>query len=1132
MKRKACNCLCLLLTVLFSLSLILPAAAADAQSNTLHLRTPEDLRAFSQRCTLDSWSQGKTVYLDADIDLAGASFSPIPTFGGVFQGQGHTISGLSITGSGNIRGLFRYIQPSGQVYDLTVQGSVDPSGRKNHLGGLAGDNRGKLVNCSVSVNISGTDSVGGLVGINQAEGQIINCSFTGSVAAEHYAGGIAGQNYGAVIQCENSGSINTTVVDTPINLDDLNREQLNAAENVPVCTDIGGIAGFSTGVLQGCNNAGAVGYAHVGYNIGGIAGRLSGYLDGCTNSGVILGRKDVGGIAGQLEPEVRLLYDQGTMGELTDALDELQQLLNQTGEDLRGSSAALSARLDAISNRAGEAQAAIGDLAHSVTGWTNTTIDQIDNVTARISWLIDQLAPILENTAGTMGLAEELAGQLDEVLDEISTTAGLGEEASQELRAAIQTLQQSAASGKEAAANLSAALEHLRKVLGSDSQSSEAAQAVQEAVRALNTALEETAGALNTLTSLLWNGGDQESLGTAVRALADTLKQSGITLEHAIDAMAAYLIHPEELDAARQAAAAALANLRIAAQSLETAASQAAQATSLLPELSAQLTSLTEALRIPCKTLEELAAQAASTGRELADVFLTLSDMPAITIPPIDSTIVAQGDALGDIFSGLLDDANALKTTLSNSTDSLLDDLQAITDQFGVITGLLRTMLNTSEGPQKDWFEDVSDEEAGTTATGTVTHAHNTGAVEGNINVSGIVGSMAIEYDFDPEDDLLREGERSMDFRYQTRAVVVSCVNTGTITGKQDYAGGIVGRMDLGRVSRCENYGTVISTDGDYVGGVAGAAWGSLRDCWSKCHLSGGDYIGGVAGLGVTLTNCHTLVCIDAGAAYLGAVAGGLESGGTVSGNTFTSNVLGAVDGISYAGQAEPVEFDALCATAGVPDSFPHLELTFVADGVTVAVIPFQYGDSLETLPEIPAKEGYSAAWPALDYTCLTASQTLEAVYTPYTSALTDGGALPEILVDGSFSSEAAVTHTSQAVNWTDESATRHTATAYTVTVQDPNLHQISYTVHYRLPDPGRHYTLWVREGERWTQAEYEIDGQYLLLRSQTDTITFCVTQDSDGLWIWITAGAASLLLIGVVVTGFVRRKNKRRRAH
>ena len=71
---------------------------------------------------------------------------------------------------------------------------------------------------------------------------------------------------------------------------------------MPAGTDIGGIAGFSNGVIQSCKNVGNVGYEHMGYNVGGIVGRQSGYLDGCKNTGIVNGRKDVGGIAGQLEP--------------------------------------------------------------------------------------------------------------------------------------------------------------------------------------------------------------------------------------------------------------------------------------------------------------------------------------------------------------------------------------------------------------------------------------------------------------------------------------------------------------------------------------------------------------------------------------------------------------------------------------------------------------------------------------------------------------------------------------------------------------------------------------------------------------------------------------------------------------
>lgn len=122
-----------------------------------------------------------------------------------------------------------------------------------------------------------------------------------------------------------------------------------------------------------------------------------------------------------------------------------------------------------------------------------------------------------------------------------------------------------------------------------------------------------------------------------------------------------------------------------------------------------------------------------------------------------------------------------------------------------------------------------------------------------------------------------------------------------------------------GGVSACENYGDIASTDGGYVGGIAGASWGTIRDSWVKCHLSGGDYIGGVAGLGATLENCHTLVEIEEGSAYLGAVAGDVDADAAVSDNTFTSERLGALDGISYAGHAEPVDFDTLCTTPGVP---------------------------------------------------------------------------------------------------------------------------------------------------------------------------------------------------------------------
>ena len=238
----------LLLAAAMALSALAPAVSADGDE--IRIRTAADLAALSESCTLDSWSRGKTVILEADIDLTGSDFEPIPSFGGSFYGQGHCISGLYLSGSGNVRGLFRYIQPSGQVFDLAVRGGVNPDGRENSLGGIAGSNQGLISGCTFSGRIAGRDSVGGLAGINGEQGTIVNCSFSGSVTGEHYVGGIAGQNHGSILNCRNGGSVNTTEVEAQLGLDELNREQLNSAENAPVCTDIGGIAGFSSGIIQ------------------------------------------------------------------------------------------------------------------------------------------------------------------------------------------------------------------------------------------------------------------------------------------------------------------------------------------------------------------------------------------------------------------------------------------------------------------------------------------------------------------------------------------------------------------------------------------------------------------------------------------------------------------------------------------------------------------------------------------------------------------------------------------------------------------------------------------------------------------------------------------------------------------
>ena len=81
---------------------------------------------------------------------------------------------------------------------------------------------------------------------------------------------------------------------------DNNKQDSTSVLNSTV--DIGGICGYSQGVIVSCTNESLVGYEHVGYNVGGIVGRQNGYVQMCVNNGEVFGRKDVGGIAGQAEP--------------------------------------------------------------------------------------------------------------------------------------------------------------------------------------------------------------------------------------------------------------------------------------------------------------------------------------------------------------------------------------------------------------------------------------------------------------------------------------------------------------------------------------------------------------------------------------------------------------------------------------------------------------------------------------------------------------------------------------------------------------------------------------------------------------------------------------------------------------
>ena len=109
------------LVILLAFQCLIPVRAVEeVDENVILIETEEDLRQMAENCSLDSWSAGKTFILQKNIQLVKDDFLPIPTFGGVFDGNGNTISGINITDSVSPAGLFGVLQKR-TFYDTAHQ---------------------------------------------------------------------------------------------------------------------------------------------------------------------------------------------------------------------------------------------------------------------------------------------------------------------------------------------------------------------------------------------------------------------------------------------------------------------------------------------------------------------------------------------------------------------------------------------------------------------------------------------------------------------------------------------------------------------------------------------------------------------------------------------------------------------------------------------------------------------------------------------------------------------------------------------------------------------------------------------------------------------------------------------------
>lgn len=228
------------------------------------IENAEQLAYLAQQVNKGTKYEKEHFRLVSDLDLSGKEWTPIGTyskpFWGGFDGDGHTITGMTITGDRDFVGLF------GACHNFTVPSSY-------------------IKNVTVKwANISGHSFVGAIAG----EGaNISDCySIENTIYATRCVGGVCGSLTGSISGCYNSSSVKGNYA-------------------------AGGIMGTASyngrttvGVVQYCYNIGAVTVTQQDGSVGGIisasANRYN--ISNCLNCGKITGNgKNVGGIVGSTD---------------------------------------------------------------------------------------------------------------------------------------------------------------------------------------------------------------------------------------------------------------------------------------------------------------------------------------------------------------------------------------------------------------------------------------------------------------------------------------------------------------------------------------------------------------------------------------------------------------------------------------------------------------------------------------------------------------------------------------------------------------------------------------------------------------------------------------------------------------
>ncbi len=292
-------------------------AGEGTETAPYEISSTEDLALLSKLVRAGTDVKGLHFLQTADLDFGGGPYSPVGVYGipftGVYDGGGHKVEGIAIDTTASYQGMFGYL--TGTVENVDVYGEMrvhfESAYSHSYVGGVAGGmNNGACIRgCDSYVAIEGDAYLGGVVGgvhyqndyLYQNKYSVVSdCNFYGTITADSrsaieeramYFGGIAGWSSGIMENCNNYGELDVEVTDDTGYVGGIVGYRYYPFRNsVPPLEEE--IPSFH---IVGCVNEGEI---SGGYGVGGICGNSALALVDCENRGDVHGFNCVGGISG------------------------------------------------------------------------------------------------------------------------------------------------------------------------------------------------------------------------------------------------------------------------------------------------------------------------------------------------------------------------------------------------------------------------------------------------------------------------------------------------------------------------------------------------------------------------------------------------------------------------------------------------------------------------------------------------------------------------------------------------------------------------------------------------------------------------------------------------------------------